>query len=77
MNILDPFRRFIFTHLDFNAFSMDKCNTTVKTISYDGSDFMATAALTVALTLKTTVHLKNIQNSHQQFISIRILIRLG
>ena len=33
MNILDPFRRFLFTHLDFGAFPMDKCYVTVKTIS--------------------------------------------
>ena len=33
MNILDPFRRFLFTHLDFCAFSVEKCNATVKTIS--------------------------------------------
>ena len=39
---------------------------------------MATTALTVlTLTLKTAVHLKNIQNSHRQFISIRILIHSG
>ena len=38
---------------------------------------MATTALAVTLTLKTAVYLKNIQNSHQQFISIRILIHSG
>ena len=32
-NILDPFRRFLFTDLDFCAFPVDKCNATVKTIS--------------------------------------------
>ena len=34
---------------------------------------MATTALTVTLTSKTAVHLKNIQNSHRQFVSIRNL----
>ena len=33
MNILDPFRRFLFTHLDFCPFSVDKCNATVEIIS--------------------------------------------
>ena len=47
MNILDPFRRFLSTHLDFCAFSVDKCNATVKTIS--SSDIMAITALTVTL----------------------------
>ena len=32
-HILDPFRRFLFTHLDFSLFSVDKCNASVRTIS--------------------------------------------
>ena len=71
MNILDPFSRFLFTHLDFCAFSVDRCNATVKTIS---NKMKAISWLHETLKSKTTIHLKNIQNSQRQFISIRILI---
>ena len=38
---------------------------------------MATTTLMVTLKQQTAIHLKNIQNSHRQFISIRILIHSG
>ena len=39
MNILDSFRRFLFTHLDLCAFTMEKCNATFKTISNNMRQF--------------------------------------
>ena len=62
MNILDPFRCFLFTQLDFCAFSVDKCNATVKTIS---SKMEAISWLPLTLASKMAVYLKNIQNSHR------------
>ena len=61
-NILDPFRRFLFTHLHFWAFSVDECYATVKTIS--SKRLTAATALTY---IKNDVSFKkySTRNSYQ------------